>query len=269
MNISNSIIIISRYNEDTSFINKLNDKQFQTILYEKENPNNIYNIPKNKGNEASVYLKYIIDHYDNLKDYTIFIHCHEHSWHHEGSIVDIIENNMNKDHIFTNLNNYYMGEMENLDETNTDLALLFREYIRKAVGPYKLYPSFTKGVLGCAQFIVHKTAILNHSKIYYEKLYDWLMNTRIENFWNGRFLEWTWDLFWNKCLKNIPIRKYLNESIVEIKQINNNSDEILSNVLRELNDNGCYYVNENEITIRLNNNVEYTCKNQYIYNKYL
>ena len=42
----------------------------------------------NKGNEASVYLKYIIDNYDNLPDFTFFIHDEEYAWHHTGSIID-------------------------------------------------------------------------------------------------------------------------------------------------------------------------------------
>ena len=43
--------------------------------------------PVNKGNEASVYLKYIIDFYDNLPEFTFFIHDEEYSWHHSGSTL--------------------------------------------------------------------------------------------------------------------------------------------------------------------------------------
>jgi hypothetical protein len=53
-------IVISRYNKNVDFISKLN-KNTKVFVYDKENPSNPLNIPVNKGNEASVYLKYIID----------------------------------------------------------------------------------------------------------------------------------------------------------------------------------------------------------------
>jgi len=59
-NYDNTVIIIARYNEDTEWISKLN--KFKNIfIYEKENPDKEpYNIPKNKGNEGSAYIRLII-----------------------------------------------------------------------------------------------------------------------------------------------------------------------------------------------------------------
>lgn len=58
------------------------------MIYDKENPENPLNVPVNKGNEASIYLKYIIDYYDTLSEFTFFIHDEEYAWHHSGSIID-------------------------------------------------------------------------------------------------------------------------------------------------------------------------------------
>lgn len=247
MNRHNTKIIVSKFNENDEFTKKLD---FDFLIYEKENPNSNYNITKNKGNEATAYLKYIIDHYELLTEYTIFIHCHEISWHHTGSIVDIIHSQTNKDHTFTNLNNYHLGDMEeDLDESASDLGIFFRTYIRPAVGSYKMYPNFTKSVLGCAQFIVHKNRILHHSKQFYQNIFDFLLNTEIDNFWSGRFLEWSWELIWNKCIQNIPIRIYLNDKIDIV----------------DLNKGYCYIDNS---IIKINN-INYNVKDQYIYIKYL
>ncbi|KAK3070021.1 hypothetical protein LTR53_011168 [Teratosphaeriaceae sp. CCFEE 6253] len=38
-------------------------------------------VPFNQGREAMAYLTYIIDHYDDLPDYMVFVHGHERSWH--------------------------------------------------------------------------------------------------------------------------------------------------------------------------------------------
>ena len=68
-------ICLSRYKKNIDFIYKHKNKNINQIyIYDKENPDNKYNIPVNKGNESSVYLKYIIDNYENLSDFTFFIH---------------------------------------------------------------------------------------------------------------------------------------------------------------------------------------------------
>ena len=54
-------IVVSRFNKNIDWIYKIKDENI--LVYDKQNDQNIYNIPVNKGNEASVYLKYIIDFY--------------------------------------------------------------------------------------------------------------------------------------------------------------------------------------------------------------
>jgi hypothetical protein len=67
-NYETTAIIIARYKEDIEWINKINN--FKNVhIYEKEKPDkDPYNIPKNKGSEASAYIKYIIDNYNNTID---------------------------------------------------------------------------------------------------------------------------------------------------------------------------------------------------------
>ena len=82
-------IVVSRYNRNVDFVYRINDnKNINILIYDKENPTNPYNVPVNRGQEASVYLKYITDYYDQLPDYTFFIHDEEYAWHHSGSIID-------------------------------------------------------------------------------------------------------------------------------------------------------------------------------------
>lgn len=269
---TNTKIVVSRFREDYSFLNKLD---FPIIIYEKENFNSKYNVEKNKGNEASAYLKYIVDHYNSLDEYTIFIHCHDFSWHHNGSIINLINSYINLEHTFTNLNNQILGDMEDLDRSNSDIGIFFRKYIRPATGPYVLYPNFTKGALGSAQFIVHKDNILRHSILFYQQIYNWLLDTDIDSRWSSRFLEWTWDLFWNKALKNIPINRYLNEEITNI-HIANSYDVIEDTVyhkkdeiLRSLEQHNYYYHNDDDILLSINDRTQYVCRNQYIYNKFI
>ena len=103
-NYENTSIIIARYKEDDEWVSKLN-KFKNVFVYEKENSEKEpYNIPKNKGSEASAYIKYIIDNYNNLPNHLVLLHCHEFSWHHNNSIIDVIDSYINKDISFQNIN---------------------------------------------------------------------------------------------------------------------------------------------------------------------
>ena len=49
-------------------------------------PNIGLSVPKNFGREAMAYTTYIIDHYDELPDYAVFLHGHYQSWHQQTPI---------------------------------------------------------------------------------------------------------------------------------------------------------------------------------------
>ena len=71
-------IVCARYNEDIHWMNNLIKNQ-NVIVYNKGNDNLKY-IPQDKiikcenlGREGGTYIKHILDNYDNLSDYTIFL----------------------------------------------------------------------------------------------------------------------------------------------------------------------------------------------------
>ena len=48
-------VVISRYHNPVDWVYRLTGIN-QIFIYEKENPDSPYNVPVNKGNEASVFL---------------------------------------------------------------------------------------------------------------------------------------------------------------------------------------------------------------------
>lgn len=97
MNQENTIIVISRHEKDMTWTRKLYDEGFHVIVYDhKKHPNHPYFVKENKGREASAYLRYIIDYYDHLHPYTLFLQDDEKSWHHEGSMVELIREQKGK-----------------------------------------------------------------------------------------------------------------------------------------------------------------------------
>jgi len=190
-------IVVSRYKKNVDFIYKINNnnKNINFLIYDKENSSNPLNIPINKGNEASVYLKYIIDHYDNLSDFTFFIHDDEYSWHHSGSIIDRYNEAINSKQLFYNINNYYLDSYSHIGQKK-ELMKWYNQFIEPYI-PFEKLPNkdWLIGYKGCAQFLVHKSLITNLPLKFYQDLYEWILN-----FHNGKlsgyFLEWTWHLFW-------------------------------------------------------------------------
>lgn len=51
---------------------------YSVFLYQKLNSSAPNYIATNRGTEGGVYLRYIVDHYDNFPDVAVFVHAHPH-----------------------------------------------------------------------------------------------------------------------------------------------------------------------------------------------
>ena len=165
------------------------------MIYDKENPSNPYNIPVNKGNEASVYLKYIIDNYDDLTEFTFFIHDEEYSWHHIGSIEECFLKAINSNELFFNINHYDLRPYSHISEKK-ELMEWYDKFIQPYIPLDKLpNKDWLIGYKGCAQFLVHKSLIRHLPLKFYNDIYNWILEFEDKKL-SGYFLEWTWHLFW-------------------------------------------------------------------------
>jgi hypothetical protein len=196
-------IVVSRYKKDTSWTEKFNKYDTNIMIYDKENPNNEYNVPINRGNEASVYLKYIIDNYENLTEYTFFVHDEEYSWHYTGSIIERFLEAfyfaITKKEKFYNINNYCLEPYVTAIDNKKSFHLWYNKFIEPYI-PYESIASYDwmLGYKGCAQFLVHKDVILNFPLKFYQDIYNWILYDEEEHvpYMSGYYLEWTWHLFW-------------------------------------------------------------------------
>ena len=186
--------VVSRYKRNVDWVQKLKNIN-RCCIYDKETPENPYNVPVNKGNEASVYLKFIVDHYECLSDYTFFIHDEEFAWHHSGSIIDQYDEAVSSGRLYYNINDKcVLGSVQPL---NDEMTKWYESYIEKYI-PMNSLPNkdWTVGHRGSAQFLVHKSLITKLPKEFYENLYEWITTTEISSYNSGRYMEWTWHIFW-------------------------------------------------------------------------
>jgi hypothetical protein len=200
-------IVIAFYNTD-NYINLLKEfdrliVNYKAIIYNKSNkeitiPNEnclLQNL-NNIGREGETYLNHIINNYDNLSDYTLFIQddTHNHiknynkfidfckaamennipfqlypcSWRQNGVVVlRTIKNGMHNLHTLPS-----SDAIKKCCEYNS--IVLPKQYITET----------------CAFFICHKNTILKHEKDFYIKLRNWLLMDEK----NGYVLEHIWKL---------------------------------------------------------------------------
>lgn len=192
-------VVVSTYIKNTDWTNKLDKSKYNVIKYTKNTsiPESKTNIPLNRGYEASTYLKHIIENYDNLSTKTVFIHDEEYSWHHRGSLIDRINENIDKEYI--NLNSYRCNSILKMKYFNTLINDYYKPLLEKYIGPHTLYGDWTMRRLGCAQYVIDKSIILKNPKQMYVDLYRWLMESTFgqkigEKNIEAKFMEWTWDL---------------------------------------------------------------------------
>lgn len=200
-NPQNTTVVVSRWKADTSWTQKLAALGYRVIVYEHgTNPNSPYNLPVNVGREASAYTRYMRDYYDNLTLYTVFVHDEEFSWHHEGSLVDLIQHKLTTLYSpkYVNLNNRCTGSIYN--NMWPIMKKYFDKYLEPYIGNKVLYGDWTLGNRCCAQCLVHRDRIKKHPKKLYEDLYTFFISPKkndVDGKGKGHLFEWTLSLIFD------------------------------------------------------------------------
>lgn len=178
------------------------------VVYELDNPNAEHKVPKNKGREAMVYLSYIIDHYDDLADTTIFMHAHRYAWHNnmlQGLSTVTMIKRLNHERVarmgYMNLRCHHdpgCPDWIHLDRPGGDFdfyykpeEIYWRRHIWEELHPGAPIPPSLSGIC-CAQFALSKQRIRDvpiERFLHYRK---WLLTTPMEDQYSGRIFEYIW-----------------------------------------------------------------------------
>jgi hypothetical protein len=204
-----TIVLGKRSADDTDWID---EELFgmEKAVYVVDNKTASLHVPKNKGNEAMVYLSYIIDHYDNLSDITTFIHSDRWTWHN-NDMFDSDTAMMLKHLIpqrviregYVNLRcPWYPGcpTWLNTSATTATAHAEKREepFIRTA-WPHLFPDDALPAVLSqpcCSQFALSRTRILDVPRAEYQRLRSWLLASGWDDGLVGRVFEYVWQYLW-------------------------------------------------------------------------
>lgn len=174
----------------------------------------------NECNEAIAYLKYIIEFYDKLQEFTFFICNEEYSEHHSGSLIDIFnvikKSSFNR--LYYNINDKSIMGSICANPLYGEIAIWYDKYIEPYIPQKSLhYSDWTLGQRGSSQFIVHKSRITKLPLVFYQSLYNWLLTTEMPSSKSCKFMEYTWHIFWDNITERATSRTIYQSQIANFK----------------------------------------------------
>lgn len=195
----------------------------QLFPYVADNASRPLHAPRNKGNEAGIYLSYLVDQYENLPDISFFIHAHNTSWH--GEPVHSLSSGWAVSHM--NLDEVQRRGLVNLRVQGPanggfNFSAAAENAGNRPENPY-LAQAFTEmfstdftrhdglempEVLaepGCSQFAVSKKAIRARSKEDYARMRQWLYESELSDGIAGRIWENLWQWVFLRKGSDVPV----------------------------------------------------------------
>lgn len=202
--------------ENTTWLDEAAITDLQQYIYVVDDTSALLHTPLNKGNEAMVYLTYIIDQYDTLPDVSIFMHAHRIAWHtpellnHDATeVLRRISSERITREGYMNLRCYWdPGCPERLHPGASERDGLKIEELAIAHAWAELFPGHpipeALGAPCCAQFAVSRQRIQQIPKQHFIRYRDWLINTRESNWISGRVFEYLWQKIFTDQAKHCP-----------------------------------------------------------------
>lgn len=194
----------------------VNDSLWTLFIYEVENTTAINILHVNKGHEAMVYLTYIIDHYDDLQDITVFMHAHQFAWHNNDLLSSDSSEMVNRlrasyvvDQGYVNLR---CGLTPGCPEYIKPLEIIYDPKVPEAsviaeswhdISPETETPSVLSQPC-CAQFAVSRNHIRYHPKSRFIELRDWLLKSELSDSLTGRVFEYLWQFILGRVFEHCP-----------------------------------------------------------------
>ncbi|KAF1979937.1 hypothetical protein BU23DRAFT_366676, partial [Bimuria novae-zelandiae CBS 107.79] len=181
-----------------------------TAIYvvDSNDPRGSFKTPMNKGNEAMVYLTYIIDHYGNLPDVAIFIHAHLQSKHTDdflgNSMVETLQRlripKVRSDGYFNLRCNWKPGgcpqylNLHNPTQSTLDgsaEAQTLKNAWSELFPDVNDMPEWVGQPYG-GQFAASRDTIRRTPLQSWVLWREWLVNTNLTDYQSGRVWEYTW-----------------------------------------------------------------------------
>ncbi|KAJ5873124.1 hypothetical protein N7455_003667 [Penicillium solitum] len=204
---SDRVIILGKMSYENT--NWLEDElpEWQHAVYLVDDPEASLQVEQNKGKESNIYLQYILDNYDKLPEYMVFLHAHQYSGHVEFWEQDnvLTVQRLQLDYLrqvgYLNLRCDWnpgcpdeVQPFRQMAGRTTELAFAgawIRIFNNTDVPEMVATPC-------CAQFAVTREQVLQRPRSAYESYHDWLMTTELDDETSGRVFEYIWHIIFGQ-----------------------------------------------------------------------
>ncbi|KAI5292359.1 hypothetical protein KEM52_006422 [Ascosphaera acerosa] len=217
---SKTMVIASMRHENTSWYREV-FPDWEHRIYVVDDPTAALTVPRNKGREGNVYLthSYIIDNYDRLPQYMLFLHAQRYQWHNDDPNYDGIPPlaRLRLAHLdaqgFINLRCVHtLGcPVEIRPETDVAAADNVHAGAYFADGFRALFPGEPVprqiGSPCCAQFGVTRAQVRRRPRADYARYRAWLLNSTLDDALSGRIMEYSWHMIFGKPPVHCPPAK--------------------------------------------------------------
>lgn len=170
-------------------------------------------VPANRGNEAMVFLTYLIDRYDSLPDVSLFLHGGRYQWHNDNPLYDSVISIRDLQSAFVRQAGYvnlrctwaigcpaeleparYMRERP--DDPGHATAVVFPDSFAELFPGVEM-PEIV-GVPCCSQFALSREKIHERPVEDYIRVRQWLLDSPLDASITGRVLEYSWHIMFGK-----------------------------------------------------------------------
>jgi len=183
-------------------------------VYIVDDPEADLHLDKNKGREAMVYMKYIVEHYDKLSDVSIFFHSSRLAWHNnillnkDGAVMI---NNLRRQHVvnegYFNLRcelhpgcprwvQWNATREQNRDRHPERYNDLFSAQLWDELFPNRSHDPVWLAEPCCSQYALSRDRIRSRPLADYVRIQDFLAASRIGDGFLGRVMEYVWQFLW-------------------------------------------------------------------------
>lgn len=216
------LVVASMKHEDTAWLEK-HFPHWRRSIYTVDERSAPLTVPKNKGRESMVYLtydrpsnlpktqlihpRYMIDNYDNLPPYMLFIHAQRFQWHNDDPDYDGVPLLRSfqfpylRDQGYVNLRCVwavgcpseiypFVDEGDGTDEEDATARMVFRNAFQEIL-PEKEVPPVVSASC-CAQFALTREMIRSRPREDYIEMRQWLLDTPLTDSLAGRVFEYSW-----------------------------------------------------------------------------
>lgn len=198
-------ILIAHYKEDLSWLDEF-EFDGNIIVYSKtDHRDPKRHISINKSQEVPMYIKYILDNYDDLPDKILFMHGHSDSPHQDYPSRYICENvDWNHEMFFSvNKRDWYQEVSSNIQVSSGSFDIWLRKYW-DIFSEFLSFPENGLRFYSGAQFVVDKSLIIQYPRLFWQRLYDWSISEEINlpgyssDYVSSRIFEYTWHYIFTK-----------------------------------------------------------------------